>query len=138
MGEVKKVTDIDSLLGEIVIVSTPEGEAPEKVRKAWVGVRLPCLYVANPGDPEFMSFGVLDGQGVEPSVVYVVLQSLAINELVRIDSEETDLAVKWWAENGYPKPGKSMFSFRREEARVIKPVLSRESFYEKIAELERA
>jgi hypothetical protein len=91
----------------IRIVAVPPGEAPEEVRKAWVGVRMPLLLFHN-NAKEYRSAGVLTGPRsffaklsalfsgrVEKQTGYPVAVMQAIAALEAVNPE----AAKWWREN---------------------------------------
>ena len=97
------------------IIARPEGEAPEAVRDAWIGLELPLLY-AQP--VETLGFGVLTGpkyRWLENLLCrlgraqrisgYVVPADEAVERLAGKDPE----AARWWRENAarYIQPGAS-------------------------------
>jgi hypothetical protein len=71
---------------EIRIVKRPVGEAPENIRDAWIGLRLPVL----PNYPRIVYFG--SGRSVRG---YSVDPTTAINLLKKANP----LAAAWWLTN---------------------------------------
>jgi hypothetical protein len=78
----------------IRIVRTPAGEAPETVRRAWVGLELP-LTKGETNPRVFESRGVLSNQATESVVGYMVDGSTA----VRLLEGQSPDAAAWWREN---------------------------------------
>jgi hypothetical protein len=82
--------------GGVRILATPPGEAPEHIRKAWVGLVLP---LAEPGLRIAQTRGVLSSRRLEePSKVkqgYVVDARGALAVL----AESDPAAAAWWEEN---------------------------------------
>jgi len=79
----------------IRIIATPPGEAPESVRRSWVGLELP-LPRGDPGWPRKLSaVGVLSNQTGEAVRGYVVDGKVALLALEFHDSA----AARWWREN---------------------------------------
>ena len=89
----------------IRIVARPEGEAPESVRDAWIGLELPVLH---PAQVETLGFGVLTGPKslwmqrlktflgqAQKTSGYIVLADQAIERLAAKDPA----AAKWWRDN---------------------------------------
>ena len=98
--------------GRIRIVKLPRGEAPEWVRKAWIGIELLCYPHPNctinliTGKHDLV--GALSGRPVAPYFGYDVPTTLAIRALARKNQK----AAKWWREHGYPK---EYFDFHFED-----------------------
>ena len=114
--------EIGELVGSILIVNIPKGEAPEKVRRAWVGLELPCLFVV---DDDTDTEEVLRGKPITPGRMYIVPQNKAIQALERNNPE----AGQWWRERGYPEGDAGLFSFEANYCAIeVKPVSSREEF----------
>ncbi len=101
-------------VGYVRIVERPEGEAPEWVRDAWIGVRLP---LCRRGTTQTAGFGVLTGPKswlgqmwgcltgrASPMSGYLVEAAQAVEMLgwTRPD------AARWWREHGGEiiKPGR--------------------------------
>lgn len=114
-----------SLFGSIRVKKTPDGEAPEWVRKGWIGVELLCLFYTDesPAYGDVAPFGVLSGQPAAPrGKVYIVPQEQAITALMNSSPN----AACWWEDHGFPRGDGSMFSFGADEADEVNPVLSRQ------------
>ncbi len=107
----------------IRIIATPPGEAPEDVRRAWIGVRIP-LPLFHRHAKEWRSAGVLTG----PKSLFARLSGLlsgrfdrrrgfAVSAVEAIAALETGkpAAARWWRENAPQaiKPGKA-FVFAAE------------------------
>jgi hypothetical protein len=76
------------------ITGTPPGEAPEEIRKAWVGVELPLR--RGETEPErHHSFGVLTEQGPEAALGYSVDGRAAVKAL----ASQVPEAAAWWREH---------------------------------------
>ncbi len=88
----------------VMIIKIPQGEAPEWVRKAWIGLTLPCSGMT------LSSSGVLSGAIVEDGEGYRVPQQAACEILAK----EQPAAAQWWKDHGYPKPGRA-FVFYEDE-----------------------
>ncbi len=107
----------------IRIIAVPPGEAPEEVRRAWVGVRIPLpLFHRHPR--AWRSAGVLTG----PRTIAARLSALWSGRLGRANGYAVSVveaiaaleaadpqAAKWWRENApyLIKPGKA-FVFSSE------------------------
>lgn len=109
---------------KIQIIRTPEGEAPEWAREAWVGLELPCL----------STVGYRKGKGVvtlkekeRNSWGYAVPQKEALEILARHNMN----AAMYWAEVGYPKddPEESCFFFAENEATVVQGKIVPQKIY---------
>jgi hypothetical protein len=111
---------------EIEIFSTPPGEAPEEVRRMWIGLRLPLLVE---GSHKFQTVGALTGPKTwlgnllacifgktTPEVGYAVNSSIAISIL----ESKNSMAANWWKENTtYYSNLKRIFIFNKECCRVV-------------------
>jgi hypothetical protein len=76
------------------ILGTPPGEAPEEIRRAWVGIELPLRH----GETEpsrLPTLGVLSEQGPEMTTGYAVDGRAAVAALASRSPE----AAAWWREN---------------------------------------
>lgn len=95
---------------KIMIIKVPRGEAPEWVRRAWVGLVLPCSGVlSGPG------VGVLTGKpSNHGKKTYRAPQDAALKILAQTEPE----AVDWWRALGYPKQGKT-FGFCEDEVMIL-------------------
>ena len=107
----------------IRIIATPPGEAPEDIRRAWVGVRIP-LPLFHKHSKEWRSAGVLTG----PKSFFARLSALfsgqferhngyavAVVEAISALEATNPAAAKWWRENTPQaiRPGKA-FVFAAE------------------------
>jgi len=107
----------------IRIVATPPGEAPEEIRRAWVGVRIP-LPLFHTRSKEWRTAGVLTG----PRTLFARLSALWSGRLKREGGYAVSVieaiaaleaanpgAAKWWRENAphLIRPGKA-FVFASE------------------------
>lgn len=98
----------------IQIVNVPEGEAPEHIRAAWVGMILPSEPIVGYSDQDSRERGALTGAiNVHNRYRYAVPQQEA---LALLERKQPD-AVRWWKENGFPKGGDGIthFSFSEQE-----------------------
>ena len=78
----------------IRIIATPPGEAPEEVRRAWVGLEVPLA--AGEREPRTLSAaGVITGENVGVRQGYVVNGKTAIKLLAVHDTH----AAEWWRQN---------------------------------------
>ncbi len=109
-------------IGEIEVVSIPDGDAPEEIRAKWIGVRIPCLY----HDKHSLVCGVLTGEIKPKQESFVVLQDSALNALQAKSPEAT----VWWNNNGFPWHITATFMFSAGSCVVTKPVMEREVFFE--------
>lgn len=76
------------------ISSTPTGEAPESIRKGWVGLEFPALEPDETNNPAQAPQGVLSGRSVG-DYGYTVPAIIAFHLL----SEKAPAAYRWWCEN---------------------------------------
>lgn len=110
----------------IEIIKVPEGEAPEWVREAWVGLVLPCdPYVGHGQEPEKGVLSLKECEGIHRKrYSYAVFQKDAI----RILRNYSPNAAAWWRIKGFPRstPGEDKFGFAEDEARVVHGVVSRQ------------
>ena len=104
--------------GRIRIKGTPDGEAPKWVRKAWVGLILPCAPT--------MTFekerkGVLSNKDTtkkDGDYIINVPQDASLRLLRRKSPE----AAAWWEEHGYPNKQEMDFGFRLQEVEILEGV----------------
>jgi hypothetical protein len=99
---------------EIRIIDVPPGEAPESVRRAWVGLVLP-VWKRTRGPLLARGFGVLTGRG---QVVYgYAVQAPAAVEILARHAPE---AAEWWTRNvpQYLRPGR-LFLFHAEVCQEV-------------------
>ncbi len=104
--------------GLIKIIRVPDGEAPWVLRRAWVGLTLPCHPFLGPPDAG-LDRGVLSGKEVNQNRDgFSVPQNLAIAIL----GKNMSRAKAWWKKLGYPKRGECFF-FAEDEVEVISGVI---------------
>jgi hypothetical protein len=75
------------------IVAVPPGEAPEAVRRAWVGLELPARSAASDGPQPV--FGVLSQKAAGQVRGYAVGGAAAVRLLAEADPNAAD----WWRQN---------------------------------------
>jgi hypothetical protein len=80
-------------VAHLLILRTPPGEAPEEIRRAWVGIELP-LRRGETEPRDFQSVGVLSQQGAAMATGYAVLGRAAVDALASQSPE----AAAWWRE----------------------------------------
>lgn len=106
--------------GRIKIVKVPDGEAPLAVRRAWVGLVLPCHPFMGWPD-EGKDRGVISGkEATRNRRGFSVPQDVAIEFLAKKDPD----AAKWWREKGFPVKGE-FFGFGVDEAEILEGVTER-------------
>ena len=113
---------------QIRIISTPPGEAPEEVRKAWIGLVLPVpAKYANVGVAPMA--GVLSGPKTFFGTILALFRGqiklvpgyvVAADTAVEILSQRAPEAGAWWRQNAAKSvvPGKH-FVFARDACEVI-------------------
>ncbi len=91
--------------GHVKIIKIPAGEAPLKIRAAWVGRTLRCYpHIGTCGE----TTGVLTGEKTADERRGVsVPQILAIEELER--HNPSFYVLDWWRQHGFPQPGQNFF-----------------------------
>ncbi len=105
-----------TLASVIEIRSLPRGEAPEWVRKAWIGCVLPCL--PSCGHIPEHTEGLLTGVRLMKKVDgFDVPQGIAL----RVLEVHSPKAARWFEERGFPKK-KMNFRFARKEVEVLRTV----------------
>jgi hypothetical protein len=85
------------VVANVRIVRTPPGEAPEAIRRAWVGVELPLRQGETKAGPH-LTVGVLSQQGAETMMAgsgYAVDGRAAVQALAAHSPE----AAAWWREH---------------------------------------
>ncbi|MDD2766682.1 MAG: hypothetical protein PHH40_02880 [Candidatus Moranbacteria bacterium] len=115
-------------LGTIRFISVPRGGAPLQIREQWIGVEVPCLFShdgvpSNAGDTMHdveTGLEVLDYPG------YIVLQTHAIEALQQKSPE----AAEYWMRQGFPNHAFALFLFDHNSAEVVKPVKTRQEFWQ--------
>ncbi len=78
-------------MGNIRIIDVPPGDAPEDVRRAWVGLVLP---VCDPTNDVWLGRGVLTRRP-ETLDGYAVEGATAVSMLSKINTD----AANWWRDN---------------------------------------
>ncbi len=81
---------------QIEIIDIPPGEAPDWVRKEWVGLIMP---VAENKPAKTRSMGVLGGEVENPGGYPV-----ETNTAIQILEEKSPKAAQWWRDNPYLSP----------------------------------
>lgn len=97
----------------IRIIKTPLGEAPEEVKREWVGLELPCDQTGSEGDFTFEAKSLKEVANPRENVFFVP-QDKAIAILERKSAK----AARWFREAGYPIP-LMYFTFGFDEAVII-------------------
>lgn len=92
--------------GLIKVISIPEGEAPEEIRAAWVGLVLPCYPIE--GYLEGEEFEILSRKPAAKRRRCVVIPQ---TEALEILEKEHPEAAKWWEDHGFPLQDRPNFSF---------------------------
>ena len=82
-------------MGRIRIVETPYGDAPEDIRRQWVGVEMPCIWF----EPNAESAGTFSGEYKSAEDAFRVFQKHAIDALEQVNPD----AARWWRIRGYPR-----------------------------------
>ena len=102
----------------IKIVKVPDGEAPEEIRQAWVGMILPCHPIVGYSTWDERERGALtEEQNLHNRYSYVVPQKEAL-QLLSDAGGKCKEAAEWWKVQGFPKddPTMNCFSFYQLEA----------------------
>ena len=103
--------------GLIKIVKVPAGEAPENIRRAWIGLTLPCGSICGYPNQEAERGVVTREKTQQNRRGFQVSQLLAIAILAK----HAPSAAQWWRSQGYPKPAE-FFHFGADEAEIISGV----------------
>ena len=103
-------------MGLIRITKIPDSEAPEDIRKAWIGLVLPCAKTT--GFWGIREFEVLTDNACQSRRGFYVPQNLAI----KILEQTAPKAASWWRAHGFPKPCEG-FTFGEDEAEVVSQVI---------------
>ena len=115
-------------LGVIRFIAPPTGTAPLFIREKWVGIEVPCMFshdgVSRAGEG---MHEVMSGLNVPDYPGYVVLQEWALVAL----EEKSPEAAGFWYELGFPNHPVGLFLFNLESAEVMKPVMSRDEFWQR-------
>ena len=111
---------------KIKIFRTPEGEAPEWVRCAWVGLELPCESHVGINDTD--ERGAVSG---EKTTYNRYGYSVPQKEALEILADHNLEAANWWKEHGYPKISgdKKYFCFSEFEVMEVSGIFTRQRFY---------
>jgi hypothetical protein len=117
-------------MAEIEIIKIPEGIGPEEVRKAWLGLWLPCICFAL--ECELRRHGLPDEPPFECGNSYLVLQSKAL-EILR---EQKPAVAEWFRRRDFPRSEGTVFSFHPMEVRVHGKVLEFKEFEKKFGSIE--
>ena len=112
---------INKTTGKIKIVQVPAGSAPKWVRRAWLGLELPCFPVAGLlgfRQEKDIRSGKPVNDGKSRSVV-VVPQ----DEALKILRAKNLKAADWWKSQGFPKTsGDKYFCFGESEVEFVSGV----------------
>lgn len=110
----------------IEIINTPDGEAPDWVRAAWVGLRLPCR---GDGPVEMPAVGALSGPSSKLGQLFAALRGTAetkrgyvvnARDVVGVLALSNEAAAQWWIDNvPHVLDERQLFMF---EARCCRPV----------------
>lgn len=97
----------------IEVVTIPHGEAPEEVRRGWIGCVMPCEPEC--GHVPVYVEGVLSGPSLLVKVAgFSISQEVALAVL----EQKAPQAAEWFRQHGFPHPDKC-FRFKDEEVRVV-------------------
>lgn len=117
-----KLSEYDVTKGKpgtyIKIMKVPEGEAPEEIRKAWVGMILPCQSLVGHAKWDERERGALsEEQNPRNRYSFAVPQKEALQRLADLGGKHAE-AADWWKAHGFPKedPAMDHFSFYQMEA----------------------
>ncbi|MDO8482252.1 MAG: hypothetical protein Q7S86_00335 [bacterium] len=102
--------------GLILICRLPAGQAPHKIRTAWIGLTLNCNPILGYPDNN-IEIGVITGTLIQPRIGVSVPQVLALTVLER----ERPEAAAWWRQRGFPRSGEH-FGFAECEIVIISGV----------------
>lgn len=111
-------TKVVKAAGRIKIVKIPAGEAPAKIRGAWVGLILPCDPYLGWPTSDGPDRGVLSGKEAARNRCSF---SVPQDEAIRILEESAPEAAAWWREKGFPHSGEC-FGFAEDEAEILSGV----------------
>jgi hypothetical protein len=117
----------DSDFGRIRFVDAPDGGAPIDVRRQWIGIEVPCLFLAEPTDgtdDTHYSTDIVTGERKAVGSSYIVYQIHAIEALLMVAPE----AAEWFMTAGYPTGFDALFNFNMESAEPLTPIRTREEF----------
>lgn len=101
--------------GFIKVIKTPEGEAPEWVRRAWVGLELPYI---EKKDGNLDEVGILSRKaGVGKRDTFLVSEDKAIFILEQ-SGQRGKKAAEWWKEKGFSREDMA-FVFAADEMEIV-------------------
>lgn len=104
--------DIEKASGRIVIVSTPRGDAPLAIRRAWLNKTIPCYpYVGMPAGPVK---DVISNRGTTIERLGVLVPQ---NRALQVLRQYNRPAAIWWQEHGFPQLD-GCFFFADDEYRI--------------------
>jgi len=92
----------------VKVIKIPDGPAPEKFRKSWVGLQLPAL-----GDNPVLEQNFVTGELRKSRESILVLASSALDILEKKDPD----AARWFRE--HMPPDMELFSFGADEVQRI-------------------
>lgn len=116
-----------SIAKRIRIKKVPHGEAPEWVRRAWVGCEMECEHEC--GHLPASCVGVLAQQPQKgpltvrgflslPQEVQIEGYSVPTAAALKVLEKKSKKAAKWFYDCGYPRAGRA-FRFKTDECEVI-------------------
>lgn len=108
-------TQVPEASGRVKIIKVPAGESPVWVRRAWVGLTLPCQPISG---EVANAIGVITREPVTPRDCVLVSQEDAF-EVLRTERPD---AYEWWKAHGYPKEKPVTLCFGTDEVEVISGV----------------
>jgi hypothetical protein len=101
-----------TLVKTIEIIALPHGEAPEDVRRGWIGCILPCEPEC--GHVPIYVGGILSGPSLEKIAGFSVRQDVALQIL----AQHSPASAAWFHNHGFPREGES-FRFKHEEVSIV-------------------
>ncbi len=116
-----KKTEATEATGRIKVIKVPEGEAPPHVRKARVGLELPCFPESGFLPWAERGRGALTLVQTEGNYRIVIVPQ---KEALKILSEKNTAAAAWWYDHGFPKTNLNnpYFLFKEDEVEIISGV----------------
>ena len=103
---------MSSIAKMIEVVALPHGEAPEDVRRGWIGCIMPCEPEC--GHVPVYVEGALSGPSLEKIAGFSVPQEAALAVL----EQNAPQAAEWFRQHGFPHTDKC-FRFKNEEVKVV-------------------
>ena len=101
--------------GRIRIIKTPDGEPPESIRAAWVGLVLPCEPIASYAE----TFKILSH---EPSPERRLVVKVPIEDALEILAKKRPFAAEWWDAYCTAPEGLTHFAFIFDDVEIIEGV----------------